>query len=205
MGDLEKALADISAIRSQIAASAGFHGYGPAALAATGGLALITAAAQAALLEEASSSPIPFLAVWAAAAVLAVAIIFVEMLGRSRRHHSGLSDAMIYNAIEQFLPAGAAGALLALVFIKFATEALWMLPGLWQILVSLGIFASARSLPRSITMVGAWYFIAGLTVLMLASESHALSPWVMGVPFAIGQFLMALIVHLAAGENDGGN
>jgi hypothetical protein len=37
MRDLDKALADITAIRTQIAASTAFRGYGPAALAATAG------------------------------------------------------------------------------------------------------------------------------------------------------------------------
>ena len=45
MSDLDKALADIFAIRSQIAAGTAFRGYGPAAVAATGGLALLTAIA----------------------------------------------------------------------------------------------------------------------------------------------------------------
>jgi len=36
-------LADIFAIRSQIAAGTAFRGYGPAAVAATGGLALANA------------------------------------------------------------------------------------------------------------------------------------------------------------------
>ncbi len=56
---------------------------------------------------------------------------------------------MIYQAIEQFLPAGIAGMVLAGVLWRFAPETLWMLPGLWQVLVSLGIFASMRSLPRA--------------------------------------------------------
>src|SRR5260370_41457455 len=38
MRDLDKALADIFAIRSQIAAGTAFRGYGPATVAATGGL-----------------------------------------------------------------------------------------------------------------------------------------------------------------------
>jgi len=47
MRDLEKALADISEIRSQMARGTEFRGYGPATLAATGGLALLAAAGQA--------------------------------------------------------------------------------------------------------------------------------------------------------------
>ena len=43
MRDLDKALADIIAIRSQLAAGTAFRGYGPAAIAATGVVALVTA------------------------------------------------------------------------------------------------------------------------------------------------------------------
>ena len=93
-------------------------------------------------------------------------LIFIEMRARSRRHHSGLADAMIQQAVEQFLPAGVAGVLLAIMLWKFAPETLWMLPGLWQVLVSLGVFASVRSLPRSIALGGAWYFVAGFAVLL---------------------------------------
>src|ERR1700744_4276342 len=107
-------------------------------------------------------------------------MIWVEMLARTRRHHSGLADAMIHQAIEQFLPAGVAGVLLAVVMWKFAAETLWLLPGLWQILVSLGIFASVRSLPRTVALAGAWYFVSGFVVVALASRTHTLSPWTMG-------------------------
>jgi hypothetical protein len=46
MRDLHQALADITAIRGQMARGTEFHGYGPAALATTAMLALLTAAAQ---------------------------------------------------------------------------------------------------------------------------------------------------------------
>jgi hypothetical protein len=137
-----------------------------------------------------------------AAALLSSGLIWIEMQARSRRHHSGLADAMIHQAVEQFLPAGVAGLLLAVMLWKFAPETLWLLPGLWQVLVSLGVFASVRSLPRSVALAGAWYFVAGFTVLLLASQSHALSPWTMGLPFAIGQSLMATILYFATGDND---
>jgi len=202
MRDLDKALADIFVIRSQIAAGTAFRGYGPAAMAATGVLALVTATAQYLWLGDPSGQPLIFFAGWAAAALVSVGIIGVEMQARSRRHHSGLADAMIVQAVEQFLPAGAAGAVLAVVLGRYAPETLWMLPGLWQLLVSIGIFASARSLPGSVRIAAAWYFVAGLATLVLASADHALSPWTMGLPFAIGQFLMAAILHFATGDFD---
>jgi hypothetical protein len=202
MRDLDKALADILEIRSQLAAGTAFRGYGPATVAATSGIALLTAVLQFLWLNDPTGQPVTFFAGWAAAALLSAALIWIEMLARSRRHHSGLADAMIQQAIGQFLPAGVAGLLLAILLWKFAPETLWMLPGLWQVLVSLGIFASVRSLPRSIAFGGAWYFLSGFTILLLASQDHLLSPWTMGLPFVVGQLLMAALLFFASGEDN---
>ena len=202
MRDLDKALADIIAIRSQLAAGTAFRGYGPATMAATAVVALATAAIQQVVLRDPAADPLLFLPGWAAAACISLSMIWVEMRARSRRHHSGLADAMIHQAVEQFLPAGIAGVLLAVLLWKFAPEALWMLPGLWQILTSLGVFASVRSLPRTVALAGAFYFLAGFAVLLLGSVSHALSPWTMGLPFAVGQALMAGILYFATGDSD---
>jgi hypothetical protein len=202
MRDLDKALADIIAIRSQLAAGTAFAGYGPAAIAATSAVALITAVLQYVWLPDPTHHPLAFLFGWAAAAGLSALMIFTEMVARSRRHHSGLADAMIHQAVEQFLPSAVAGVLLAFVLWKFAPESLWLLPGLWQVLVSIGVFASVRSLPRTVAFAGAWYFVAGFTVLLIASQNHALSPWSMGLPFVIGQLLMAAILYFASGVSD---
>ena len=202
MRDLDKALADIIAIRSQLAAGTAFRGYGPATMAATAAVALATALIQQIVLRDPTVEPLAFLLGWAAAACVSLTMIWIEMRARSRRHHSGLADAMIHQAVEQFLPAGIAGVLLAVLMWKFAPEALWMLPGLWQILTSLGVFASVRSLPRTVALAGAFYFLAGFAVLLLGSASHALSPWTMGLPFAIGQGLMAGILYFATGDSD---
>jgi hypothetical protein len=82
----------------------------------------------------------------------------------------------------------------------FVPEAQWMLPGLWKILVSLEIFASARSMPHSITIAGAWYFVVGTGVLMLASGGHVLSPWTMGCSSPPASSWAALL-HFADREN----
>ena len=202
MRELDKALADIIAIRSQIAAGTAFRGYGPATMAATAGVALLTAFLQSAFLANPTTSPLTFFFGWSLAALISLVMIGIEMVARSRRIHSGLADEMIHVATEQFVPAGVAGGLLTFVLFRFAPQTLWMLPGLWQILVSIGVFASVRLLPRSVALAGAWYFVAGFTVLLLTSQSHMLSPWAMGLPFAIGQSLMATILYFASGDQD---
>jgi len=195
MNDLDKALADIVEIKSRLARSSEFLGLGPAALAASGALAFLVALAQSIL--PGATDPFAYFAAWVATAFAACALIGAEMLRRSRRHHAGLADQMIREAVLHFVPAGMAGAALLAFFARFAPDQLWLVPGLWLILVSLGIFAAARSLPSGMIYAGAWYFLAGFTVLLLAATGHALNPWSMGLPFALGQCGIALLVHRA--------
>lgn len=203
MRDLDKALADIVTIRSHIAASTTFHGLGPGALFATSVVAIVTALAQAAFFAGQTLQPLTFFLGWIVAAFLCAIIVGLEMLSRSRRHHSRLADAVIYNAIEQFLPSAVAGIFLGVFIALFAPRAAWLLPGVWQVLTGLGIFASARSLPHRIKLVGGWYFVAGFATLVIASGDHLLSPWTMGMPYALGQTLAALVFHLSPGQQDG--
>ena len=132
MQDLHRALADIAEIRGQMARGTVFRGYGPAALAATAGLAMLAALAQAALIADPAQNIAAYLALWIGTAVVSVVIVGIEAIRRSRRVHSGLADDMIQAAAEQFLPAAVAGALLTFVILRFAPDVVWMLPGLWQ-------------------------------------------------------------------------
>ncbi|GJD62811.1 hypothetical protein CS379_05715 [Methylobacterium frigidaeris] len=58
--DLDRVLADIVAIRSQVAAGTAFQGCGPSALALTGAPALATASLQALVLDDPTARPSPF-------------------------------------------------------------------------------------------------------------------------------------------------
>src|SRR5882757_8137532 len=165
MRDLDKALADITAIRSQMARGAEFRGYGPMTVAATGFLALLAAVVQALWLPVPATDIVGYLVLWLATATISVILIGIEMVARTRRIHSGLADEMIHAATEQFIPAGVAGALLTVVLFRFAPQSLWMLPGLWQIVFSLGFLASCRSLPRPLFAIGLWYLAAGLVCI----------------------------------------
>ncbi len=195
MRDLDKALADITAIRSQMARDAEFQGYGPVTVAATGVLALAAGGVQVLWLPEPAAGTFSYLALWVATAALSIVLVGIEMVARSRRIHSGLADEMIHAATEQFIPAGVAGALLTVVLYRFAPESLWMLPGLWQIVFSLGFLACCRSLPRPMFAVGVWYLGTGLAMLAFANGARAFAPWAMAGPFGVGQLMMAGILY----------
>jgi len=194
MSDLRQALAEINAIRTQVARDTQFRGYGPISIAASGILALGVAAVQSGVSKDGRDF-LAFFLVWATTALIAVGLTATEMIRRTRRVHTGLANEMIQAAVEQFLPALVVGLLLTAVLLWAAPQELWMLPGLWQLLFSLGVFASCRFLPRQTFAVGIWYLIAGLTCLALQSGPKTFSPWSMGIPFGVGQLLVAAVLQ----------
>lgn len=203
MRDLDQALTDISAIREQLARGTEFRGYGPATMAATGLLALLVAAAQVLWLKDAATyTPLYFL-IWVLTAGACVVLVAIETVKRSRRVHGGLAASMLQSAIEQFLPAIVAGGLLSLLLFRAAPQALWLLPSLWQVIFSLGVFASCRFLPRPMFIVGIWYLACGLVCLILDAPTQINSPWEMGISFGVGQLLVAGILQYRHTHDEG--
>ena len=202
MSDLHKALGDIGSIRRDLARSTQFRGYGPATLAATGLLAALTAVAQSRFLPYPAQHPLEYLRLWAALGAVSAALTAAQMVARTRRIHSGLSNQMLRQAVEQFLPALGAGVLLTLVILRHYTPAtFWMLPGLWQLVFSLGVFASCRFLPRPMLAAGVWYLFCSLVCLGFGN-ARSLSPWTMGLAFGGGQLLIAAILFFTTQEAD---
>ncbi len=202
MSNLDRALAEISAIRGQMARASEFRGYGPATFTVTALLAAVAAVGQSIWLKDPAANVPAYLGLWIATATLSAAIIGFEMVTRSRRMHSDLAGEMIRAAVEQFLPAAAAGALITATLWSFAPQSLSLLPGLWQIIFGLGVFASCRFLPRAMVLVGVWYLAAGLICLAHCSGSQAFSPWAMGLAFGIGQGLVAIVLQRGVGGGD---
>jgi hypothetical protein len=194
MSELRQALAEISAIRTQVARETQFRGYGPRSTAASGVLAILVASVQSLWLKASKADARVFLMVWVTTALVAATVSAWETYVRTRKVHFGFSREMIQVAIEQFLPAMVVGLMLTVVLVRVAPQELWMLPGLWQLSFSLGIFASCRFLPRPMFAVGVWYLVAGLASLAIEGGPHAFSPWTMGIPFGIGQLFLAAVL-----------
>jgi hypothetical protein len=199
MNELNRALGDISSIRRQMARSTEFRGYGPATLAATGLIAVLAAALQAVLLPDPAAHISIYLSIWICTAALSATLTGIQMYTRTRRMHSGMSQEMMHMAVEQFLPSVGAGLLITLVLVRYVPSALWMIPGIWQVIFSLGVFSSCRFLPRLMLAAGGWYLLTGLVCISLGGI-RALSPWAMGIPYGAGQLLVAAILLFSAHE-----
>ncbi len=195
MTELQRALSDIRSIRGQLARGMEFRAYGPTANAITGLLAVLAALAQRRWLGAGAPQLAGYLSVWIPTAVVSFMLIVLEAQLRARRVHAGFAPQMMRAALEQFLPPLSAGLLVTVVLVFAAPASGWLLPGLWQIIFSLGVFASCRLLPRPMFAVGIWYLACGLACLVLGAHGEAFSAWAMGLPFGVGQVMVALCLR----------
>ena len=191
--ELQDALTQISEIRQRMATAQMFRGYRSVTVAFSGAVAFAAAAVQPILAPNPHYDVRPYLVLWLTAAVVSMVVIAIEMIIRGRR--SKVQAQVTILAVEQFLPCLVAGALLTYVMVHFAEDALWMLPGLWAILFSLGAYASCRLLPRPTFVAACFYLIAGCLCLMYAQGERSFSPWAMGLTFGCGQMLTAAILY----------
>ena len=200
MRDLDRALADTAHHAHQGGEGFQLSGYGPMTVAASGHPRRSAGLAPGSGCRTGDQHLRIPRAVGRDGAIW-VALIGTEMVARTRRIHSGLADEMIHAATEQFIPAGVAGALLTFVLFRFAPQSLWMLPGLWQIVFSLGLFASCRSLPRrcSLPQSGISPPASRVWRLQAASTRSRRMPWRY---LRDRTALIALVLYRAVGEAD---
>jgi hypothetical protein len=199
--ELREALTQISEIRRQVARTELFRGYRALPVAFSGLLALGVAAFQTVCLAEPAQNAFAYLTLWVGAALISLLATALEMVLYYRRSVSRLARQTIGLAVGQFLPCLVAGGLVLYAVAAYTPENLWLLPGLWQILFSLGVFASFRLLPPATFWVALFYLASGTVCLTL--REAALSPWAMGVPFGAGQLLAAAILYWALERTDG--
>ncbi|QDV34602.1 hypothetical protein [Tautonia plasticadhaerens] len=200
--ELHEALRQIADIRHQMALGTVYRGYRAMTVGASGVLALLAAAIQPRWVPEPEGDLGRYLGLWVGAAAASLVAAGVEMSRRAWGHGPGLARRMTLLAAEQFLPCVAVGALLTTCIARGAPDAAWMLPGLWALVFSLGIFASHRLLPRPVGWVGVYYALCGCGCLAWGRGEHALAPWLMGITFGGGQLLGAAILHWTLERTD---
>jgi hypothetical protein len=195
MVELEEALTRIAEIRQTMAKAQLFRGYRAAGALVSGLAAFVGAAVQTWWLPRPTERIFAWLILWQAVAFISILAAGVTMWSRYRRYASQLERDATFAALEQFLPAIVAGAMLTVVIVRFARESIWMLPGLWGIVYGLGLFASRKMLPGAMFWVAGFFLLFGCVCLVRAQGDEGLAPWTMGGMFGIGQLLGAIVLY----------
>jgi hypothetical protein len=192
---IEDALRQVRTIQSQLALTQRCCCYRSATVAVSGLLALLAAATQAVHLRDPVTELRQYLTLWISVAVLSVAVIGVEMFVRWLHVQTAHARRQTIAALRQFAPSLTAGALLTWAIATTGSQHAALLPGLWAILLGLGIFASAIYLPATGLAVGAYYVLTGIVCVVWGNGDQALQPWTMTITFGVGQALAAGVLY----------
>ncbi len=95
----------------------------------------------------------------------------------------------------QLAPCLLAGTLLTPVVYENPMLLIGLMPGLWALLFSLGIFALRPNLPRATGWVALFYFAAGIIVISLTAGNNFPSPWSVGLVFGPGQLAGGAVLY----------
>ena len=156
--DLRDALGQIAEIRAHIAQNETFRGFRSATVAASGLLALVGAAMQALWIPDPQQELAAYLKLWIAVAAVSFLIFAMEIAWRSYLHAGPQARQLTLLAVQQFAPCLIAGGLLTYSIVVYVPASAALLPGLWAIVFSLGIFASCRLLPPATIWIAGYYF-----------------------------------------------
>jgi hypothetical protein len=192
--DPREALSRIEQIREQLARAELVRAFRAASVASTGIIAFVAAMVQWRWnLNDCDN----FLNLWLLAAAAGIVVVGTEMAVRCACSGSTLQRDATLLAVRQFVPCVVAGALLTLALYQFAPDALRLLPGLWGIIFSLGVFASRPGLPRAANLVGGYYMLAGLFVIAAAPNQAQFEVWPMPLVFGVGQLMAAGVLYFS--------
>lgn len=199
MNDIEKAISDISDIRSRMAASTRFRGYAPEAVAVIGMVSLLVMAAQLAWPDRLAASDRQQVLVWGTVLLASGLTVGVEAIARSRHEHGGMAGSMLQGAMRIVVPVMLVSAAIALAVLAYAPEATRLLPGAWQMLIGVVAWASYPTMPRGIVWPALWYLGSGAGVMLLAGNAGALSPLLCGGPLVVGHLAIAWVLYREGG------
>lgn len=189
--DVSQALDHLNEIRHHLGRNEIYRGYRSRTLALMGGVGF--SGGLLLLLGWPSARPLERVGFWIAVATVNMAIAAWEILGDYGEQKTDHQRRITRRTVGQFLPTLAVGVLMTMLFVSQA-DSLDLLPGIWTMLFSLGIFASRPYLPRGVGWVGA-FFLASGALLLCFSEQALAQPLYMGAIFGGGHLMLAYVMY----------
>jgi len=195
LNDIERAISEISDIKSQLAASTRFRGYAPEAVATIGFISALLVLAQLTFPSVLAASDTQIALVWGGVLLINGCATTIEAVARSRRQHGPMAGAMLRGATLVTMPVTLIGIVIGAVVLLYAPDVTWLLPGIWQMHVGVVGFSSYSFLPHRIIWPALWYLLSGAVVLLFSAMNGSVSILLAGVPFVVGHFWIAWLLY----------
>lgn len=189
--EVREALQQVAEMRRFMLTSAYYRGYRSPVMAATSIVGLSAAAFQPWM--GAAGDDAGFVRYWLMVAAVNLMLVTTDIVVDYLPRLSRPQQCVARTVVAQFIPSLCGAALAAWACTRVGATAL--LPGLWCVMFSHGIFASRPYLPRGVGWVGLFYMASGAGLLALAAWGGTPQPWWMGAPFGVGQMLLALALY----------
>lgn len=197
-----EALSRISEIHDHMAKGEVYRGIRSGPVALSGACGLLGASLQESLIPAAG--PRTCVAYWVVVAVLGVVVGTSESVYNYVFHDDHFARRRSVRVLGQFVPCLAAGAAVTYALARTNSGLIPLLPGLWAVVFSLGIFSARPYLPRAIGWVALFYLAAGFRLLVLMHEPSALWGWDIAWTFGTGQLAAALVLYWNLERKDNG-
>jgi hypothetical protein len=193
--DLPNALERLDEIHAQMAKGEVFRGYRPVPVAVAGAVGLVAGWLQPRLLP-AGDDGTGFLGYWLAVAALNLAVIGAVIAVGYTRTPDAFSRRHTRRVVGQFVPCLFAGAAVSLGFAALDPGLVRLLPGVWALLLGLGVFASRPYLARATGWVALFFLLAGGGLLAFPSPDLGRLGLLHGGVFGVGLLAAAVVLHL---------
>ena len=150
--------------------------------------------------NESISGAQNFVLAWIGVFVVCSVVVLGELIWRSFDKRSCLTLSWARQMVRQLLPFALAGVLVTLAAIQQPNSLAW-LPGIWSIIIGLGLCSTARLLPISSQVAAGWLVLFGGVAMSLPEWSASYPHLVVVFSFAIGQAILAVSLYWGGNRN----
>jgi hypothetical protein len=198
---VNEALGQIAEIHDHLARGEQYRGFHPFDVATSGLVGLLAAFGQSWIFlfinPLNARGPTAFAVYWLIVAAIAGGVGIAPAIATYIYREDEFAQRRTRRLAGQFLPCVVAGLCVTLAVIRGGWAAGHLLPGIWMVLFSLGVFAARPFLPRTIGWVGLFYLTAGALLLALARPASDFDNlgWCVGGTFAVGQAATAFVLY----------
>ena len=195
--NLQDAIAQNGEIQTQLERTQTFRGYRSVAVGTTGLLATVGSVVQSLWLVNPANAVNKWLALWITIAAASVVIAGWELMQRVCNKDSPFQARASKSALKHFVPCLVGGVAVTWAIMTSAPQAAWVLPGIWSVLFSMGVFASLTILPRGGFAIALHFLLSGVVCLKFGYGDNAFAPWTMFITFGVGQLIAASVLYFA--------